>query len=62
MPYTPSPPPKTTSRLWSSEVERVQAQEGVDPLAKDPTYVFNNGRRFTEKAPYEAPDLPEPTP
>lgn len=58
MPYTPAPPPKFTTRLWSSEVAQVEAQEGVNPLAKDPAYRFNNGRTFTERAPYEPPDVP----
>lgn len=58
MPYTPPPPPKSSTRLWSSEVALVEAATGVDPLAKDTAYQFNNGRRFTERAPYEEPDLP----
>lgn len=62
-PYRPSPAPKITTRLWSSEVALVEAATGVDVLAKDPAYVFSNGRKFEERAPYEAPDLPEePTP
>lgn len=59
MAYTPPPPPKATTRLWSSEVALVEAQEGINPLVKDATYQFANGRRFTEAEPYAPPDLPE---
>jgi hypothetical protein len=59
MPYTPSPPPKVSERLWSAEVALAEAVEGVDPLRKDDTYRFSNGRRFSESEPYAAPDLPE---
>lgn len=58
MPYTPPPPPRATTRLWSSEVSLVEALEGVNPLVKDSTYVMNNGRRFSEAQPYAPPDVP----
>lgn len=58
-PYKPAPAPKVSERLWSTEVAQVESAEGLDPFKRDPVYRFNNGRSFAERAPYEAPDLPE---
>jgi hypothetical protein len=45
---------RVTQRLWSEEVALAEATEPVKP--KDTTYEFSNGRRFTERQPYEPPD------
>lgn len=58
-PYKPSPAPKITTRLWSTEVAEMDRIEGVDLIRKDPVYVFSNGRQFTERDPYEPPDVPQ---
>ena len=48
---------RTTTRLWSDEVGRAQADENVKPY--DPAYQFSNGREFVEKTPaYARPDPP----
>ena len=57
-PYKPAPAPKTTERLWSTEVALAEAMEGVDPMRPRPVYRFANGRTFTERNPYEPPDVP----
>lgn len=58
-----SNPPNVTSsnRLWSSEVAAAEAAEGIDPLKRDPAYVFGNGRKFVaETNPYESTDPNQP--
>lgn len=43
---------RTSTRLWSDEVGRAQAEDPLPPL--EPTYQFSNGRKFTEKTPFYA--------
>lgn len=60
-PYVPSPAPRMTHRLWSTEVAMAEARDnvdGIDLVVKDPVYLMSNGRKFYERDPYEPPDVP----
>jgi hypothetical protein len=43
---------RTSTRLWSDEVGRAQAEEPLRPY--DPAYDFTSGRQFVEKSPFYA--------